>query len=93
LGWDKDDEKRKRMLRGKKATADDLQEDDLRAYLGSGSEDEADGSDDEGEDASAKCVSPYALNPASCTLHPAPPQVEWRWSERGYSRVNPRWVC
>ena len=56
LGWDKDDDKRKRMLRGKKATAEDMAEDDLRAYLGSGSEHESDGSDDEGNDAAAKCA-------------------------------------
>jgi hypothetical protein len=69
LGWDKDDDKRKRMLRGKKATAEDMAEDDLRAYLGSGSEHESDGSDDEGNDAAAKCA------PNQPTTQPRPPPV------------------
>ena len=47
LGWDKDDDKRKKLLR-RRVTEDDIAEDDLRAYMGSGSEGEAEDKGSEG---------------------------------------------
>ena len=50
LTWDEDSVDRKKVLQ-RKVTADELQEDDFKAYLASGSE--SDGSSDEEGDAAA----------------------------------------